>query len=126
MSAGTTLSTAIENDEAASGGVCLVISSEILVFCSSDRASARDAADCGGVCAIAGEIANCRRVVRIRNIRIAGLAGLMAVAPTSATSGTPRPFHTSADVGAAVLFLFSLGITGTWVRLGVQTVHGNL
>jgi hypothetical protein len=49
MSAGTTPSTAIENDEAASGGDCLVISSEIFVFCSSDRRSAFDAADCDGV-----------------------------------------------------------------------------
>jgi hypothetical protein len=49
MSAGTTPSTVIENDEAASGGVRLVISSEIFVFCSSDRRSAFDAADCDDV-----------------------------------------------------------------------------
>src|SRR5262245_48376052 len=81
MSAGTTLSTAIENEEAASGGVCLVISAEIFVFCSSDNASARDAADCGGVCATAGEIAKCSRAVTTRNIRIEGLVGLTSLPP---------------------------------------------
>jgi hypothetical protein len=49
MSAGTTLSTAIEKEAAASGGVCFVISWEIFVFCSSERASALAAADCAGV-----------------------------------------------------------------------------
>src|SRR5262245_57124626 len=125
MSAGTTLSTAIENDEAASGGVCLVISSEILVFCSSDSASARDAADCG-VCAIAGEIANCRRVVRTRNIRIESLTVLTAVAPTAPTSGNPRLFHPPSASAPRRIFMLSVGTTGACSHFAAQDVHGKL